>query len=269
MAPVGIWRAVVRSGSAGPTAAVATGVMLLMAAGGFLDPASLAITVGGALATAWVTFPREAIETTRALVREALAPPRDFEPLIATVKALARAHRLGGPRALEETAAAADDPFLRRAVTLALEAEDEAELLELLTGEARFRAGRGDEARHVVSTLGRLFPAFGLIGTLIGLALLLRNLDDPTIAAVGPGLGVAVLTTLYGALLSNVVVLPIAAKLHAHLEREALRTDMIVEGIRLVRRREYPSRVERVLRAWVGPEAARPRPTIARRHAAA
>jgi chemotaxis protein MotA len=269
MAPVAIWRTVARSGTAGVAAGTATAVMLLMALTGFLDVGSLVITVGGALATAWMTFPREAVRKTWTLVGEALAPPRDPEPLIASVKALARAHRLGGPRALEDAAAWVDDEFLRRAATLALEAEDESELVDLLTGEARFRASHGDEARHVVTTLGKLFPAFGLIGTLIGLALLLRNLAEPTLSAVGPGLGVAVLTTLYGALLANVVVLPVATKLHAYLDREALRTEMVVEGIRLVRRREYPTRVERVLRAYVGAEAVHPRAVAARHHAAA
>jgi chemotaxis protein MotA len=269
MARAAIWRTVTRTGTAGIAAGIATAVMLLMAVTGFLDVASLVITVGGALATAWMTFSREAVRKTWALVGEALAPPADPEPLIATVKALARAHRVGGPRQLEDAAAAVDDEFLRRAVTLALEADDEAELVDLLTGEARFRATHGDEARHVVTTLGKLFPAFGLIGTLIGLALLLRSLADPTIATIGPGLGVAVLTTLYGALLANVVVLPIATKLHAHLERESLRTEMIVEGVRLIRRREYPTRVERVLRAYVGPVDARPRAFAVRRHAAA
>jgi chemotaxis protein MotA len=269
MALEAIWRTVARSGTAGGAAGVATAAMILMALTGFLDVASFAITVGGALATAWMTFPRDAVRKTWVLVGDALAPPRDPEPLIANVKALARAHRLGGPRALEDAAAYAEDELLRRAVTLALEVEDEAELVDLLTGEARVRASHGDEARHVVTTLGKLFPAFGLIGTLIGLALLLRNLTEPTLAAVGPGLGIAVLTTLYGALLANVVVLPVATKLHAHLEREALRTEMILEGVRLVRRREYPTRIERVLRAYTGREAIRPQAVVADRHAAA
>ena len=269
MARMPLWQMVARSGTAGVAGGVATAVMLLMALTGFLDVTSLVITLGGGLATAWLTFPRDAAQRTWALVGDALAPPTDPEPLILTLKGLARAHRLGGPRGLEAAAEGLDDAFLSRALVLALESEDEDELLDLLTGEVRFRAAHGDEARHVVATLGKLFPAFGLIGTLIGLALMLRRLTDPSLAAIGPGLGVAVLTTLYGALLSNVVVLPIATKLHTHLEREALRTEMIVEGVRLVRRREYPTRVERVLRAYVGPTTVRSAPLAARHDAAA
>jgi chemotaxis protein MotA len=92
----------------------------------------------------------------------------------------------------------------------------------------------------------------GLIGTLIGLALLLRNLAGADVAAIGPGLGIAVLTTLYGAVLSNVVVLPIATKLQVHLARQTLRFQMIIEGTLLIYRKEFPSRIERVLRTYVG-----------------
>jgi chemotaxis protein MotA len=102
----------------------------------------------------------------------------------------------------------------------------------------------------VVLLLGKLFPAFGLIGTLIGLAHLLRNLGTATsLAAIGPGLGVAVTTTLYGAVLANVVVLPLATKLHAHLERRGTVMQMIIDGTLLVQRKEYPTRIERMLRS--------------------
>src|SRR6185295_3954418 len=124
---------------------------------------------------------------------------------------------------LEEAGAHLTEPFFRRAVAVMLELVDsgdgqDARLLEdALTAEARVRVNDIEASRHVLITLGKLFPAFGLIGTLIGLALLLRNLGNADMAAIGPGLGIAVLTTLYGAVVSNVVVLPLATKLHSHL----------------------------------------------------
>jgi len=113
----------------------------------------------------------------------------------------------------------------------------------------RRQAAEGEDARHVVLLLGKLFPAFGLIGTLMGLAHLLHRLGTATsLAGIGPGLGIAVTTTLYGAVLANVVVLPLATKLHAYLERRGTTMQMIIDGVLLVHRKEYPTRIEQLLR---------------------
>src|SRR5581483_9216665 len=186
----------------------------------------------------------------------------DAGDVVAALKHLGRIHRTDGPLALERAAADATDPLLRRGIALALECNDEEELADILLAEARRNAAEGEAARHVLVTLGKLFPAFGLIGTLVGLVLLMRHLGDGSLAAVGPGLGVAVLTTLYGAVLANVVVLPLATKLHAHLAREALRTQMVLDGVVLIRQREYPTRVERMLLGYVGGAAPRRRPVL-------
>ncbi|TMA75067.1 MAG: hypothetical protein E6J72_18015 [Deltaproteobacteria bacterium] len=232
---------------------VVTSVLATLAASaGLLDPSALAITVGGALGVTWATFPRARLRQVWDLVGEALAAPADFEPLIATLKRLAHVHRVDGVPALERAAAHAEDAFLRDAVVLAVEARSEAELRESLVGEARRWAAEGEAARQVLVTLGKLFPAFGLIGTLLGLVSLMRHLGGADLSAVGPGLGMAVLTTLYGAVLANVVVLPLNAKLQAYLARRVLVMQMVIEGTQLLHRREYPTRIERALRAYVG-----------------
>jgi chemotaxis protein MotA len=251
-----------RPGPIVATFLVATAITLLAATTGFLDPTSLLITIGGPLAVAWVTFSHARMMKTWAALRSALGERRDDEEMVAALARLARIHRGSGVRALERAAAAEENVLLRRAVVLAIECGDAEELEATLGGEARTLAAEGEAARHVLLTLGKLFPAFGLIGTLIGLALLLRNLSDHGVAAIGPGLGIAVLTTLYGAILSNVVVLPLATRLQAHLAAEALRADVVIEGALLLQREEYPSRIERVLRAHLGLAGAR-RPPVA------
>ena len=237
---------------------VATFLLALAATTGFLDPASLLITVGGALMVGRLTFSRARWTAVWHQLQEALRPDADPESIVASMKNLARAYRLDGSPGLEEAGALLTEPFFQRAVAVMLELVDggdgqDARLLEdALTAEARVRVNDIEASRHVLITLGKLFPAFGLIGTLIGLALLLRNLGSGDLAAIGPGLGIAVLTTLYGAVVSNVVVLPLATKLHSHLVRRTLVMQMVIEGILLIERREYPSRVERVLRTYVG-----------------
>jgi chemotaxis protein MotA len=173
-----------------------------------------------------------------------------------------------GPRALERATAAVTDGFVRRAILLGIESldADGDELWRRLAGEARARLADIEASRQVLVTLGKLFPAFGLIGTLLGLALLMRRLGGADVAAIGPGLAIAVLTTLYGAVLSNVVALPLATRLQTYLASETVRLEMIIEGAVLVQRLEYPSRVERVLRAYTGSPAtqgrARSRPVL-------
>jgi len=240
-----------------------TAVVVLAAATGFLDPTALLITIGGPLAVAWTTFSHARMRAAWAEVRAALAPRRDGTALVASLVTLARLHRTKGIRALERAAAAEPDPLVRHAAIAAVECEDAEELEALLLGEARKRAAVGEDARHVLVTLGKLFPAFGLIGTLIGLALLLRGLTDHSVAAIGPGLGIAVLTTLYGAVLSNVVVLPLVTRLQAHLVAEAAHADAVIEGALLLQREEYPSRVERVLRAHLGLASVRAKTPVA------
>ncbi len=224
---------------------------------GLLDPLALFITVGGALAVTRATFSREAIEGAWGRLQEALGThePEELEEerLIATFKRLARIHRVDGAPALDKAVQDEDDDFLRRAVQQSLACAHADEVRESLFGEARVRASEGEQARSVLLTLGRLFPAFGLIGTLIGLVMVLRSLGgEHGLSTVAPALGVTVLTTLYGAVLANVVVLPLATKLHAHLLRENVLMQMIIHGAEMLHEREYPTRIERALRAHAG-----------------
>jgi chemotaxis protein MotA len=229
----------------------------IAAARGLLEPSSLLITVGGTLAVTWVTFPRQRIadawrHVTALLHEQPGAEEIETEATIATLKRLARIYRVDGGPSLERAVVGLDDPFLVTAIDRMLEYGDADELRDALLGEARRAAAEGEAARTVLLTLGKLFPAFGLIGTLIGLALLLPQVSNGNLAAAGPSLGIAILTTLYGAILSNVVVLPLATKLQASLARRWLVLQMIVLGAELIHRREYPTRIERALRSFAG-----------------
>lgn len=234
----------------GGVLAAVLALTLSAAVTGFLDPLALLITVGGASAVTWATFSRPRLVSTLRHVAEALDEGPDPEVLIAELKQLARAQRLGGAPEVERYAPNVSDPFLRRAVPALLEARDTTELEGMLTGEMRGRIAEAEAARHVVLTLGKLFPAFGLIGTLLGLVVLLRSLDGASFVTMSGALGHAVLTTLYGAILSNVCALPLATKLQSYIARRAVVMEMVVAGLLLVRREEYPTTVERVLRAW-------------------
>jgi chemotaxis protein MotA len=259
MRPQALVRAFRRSGPIGPSLLAALVVTVAAGFTGFLDPASLLITLGGPLAVAAATFPRARIVRTWQDLRAALAAEDDPEPLVTAVKRLARVHRLEGAPALERATVGLADPFLRRAVMLGLEVDAREDCMTMLCAEARTRLDAVEASRQVMVTLGRLCPAFGLIGTLIGLALLLRGLDGAQVGHIGPGLGIAVLTTLYGAVLSNVVVLPLATRLQTYIAHQTMRLEATIEGAVLVLRAEYPSQIDRVMRAHLGlPPAWRP-----------
>lgn len=243
-------------------AALATLAALLS---GLLDVVAFGITVGGALGVTAVTFSGPRLSATLREIRAALAPEPDPEARIAAFKRLSRVHRLEGARALERAALAEPDLFLRRAVVIAADGDDPDAVERQLEAEIRRQLDEIEQARLVLMTLGKLFPAFGLIGTLIGLVALLRTLGDGGLASLARGLGIAVQTTLYGALLSNVVVLPLATRLAAHAPRRARYLRMTLDGALLVARHAFPSRIDAVLRSHLGtlaPEPLRARPSL-------
>jgi chemotaxis protein MotA len=222
-----------------------------------LDPWSLLVTVGGALAVGRATFPAERFVAAWAHLRAALAPDPDPAPLVASLKRLARIQRVDGIPALERAAAREEDDFLRHALAIGVDADDPALANELLVLEARRETAAIEASRQLLVTFGKLFPAFGLIGTLFGLVVLLRNLAGGDLGAIAPGLGLAVQTTLYGAVLANVVALPLATRLHGYAVRRGRRLQMTVDGVLLVLRGEYGGHIERVLRAHLDTDSTR------------
>ena len=245
------------SGRAGIGLGVATLIAALAVANGFLDLRSLIITVGGALAVTWATFPAKRLRAAWSQLADALKRSTDLEldeaeDVVVLFKRLSKIYRVEGARALERAAEASTEGFLRQALERVLEATTAEELRETLHGDVRAALAEGEAARSVFLTMGKLFPAFGLIGTLIGLALMLRNLGSQDLSSIGPGLGISIMTTLYGAVLANAVVLPLATKLQTHLARRRLLMQMVIDGAEMVFRRELPTRIERTLRAYHG-----------------
>jgi chemotaxis protein MotA len=248
-------------GFTGTLACLALALVLAATVAGLLDAASLLFTLGGALAVTWVTFSTSALRSAVRHLSEAIAPRPglgDAADLIPLFKRLARVQRADGAPALERATAEVADPFVRRAVALAADTGDRDELEDALMAEARRHVAEGETGRQVLLTLAKLCPAFGLMGTLLGLVLLLHGLADSDVTSMGSALGLAVQTTLYGVILSNVVVVPLATKLQAHLVQRALMLQMIVEGTLLLHREEHPLRVERALRAYVTEDAGEP-----------
>ena len=122
---------------------------------------------------------------------------------------------------------------------------------DILTTELAFMEDRHALGQSVLTAMGTFAPAFGMIGTLIGLVQMLTTLDDPS--KIGGGMAVALLTTLYGALMANVFFLPAAGKLKVRTSNELLTKEVIIEGILSIQSGDNPRIVEQKLKAFISP----------------
>ena len=225
----------------------------------FLSLPSLCITMGGTLTVIVLTFSWEQIRELGAILRDLF---RETAPSaaerVAELQRLAQLYRVGGPRGLESQEDSIADPFLARAVRLLVDLRREEDIRAGLEADLSAYFGRFESARQVLLTTGRLLPAFGLIGTLIGLVLLLSKVGDLAPRELAPALSIAILTTLYGAVLANVVVLPLAAKLQAYRHGKEGVMQLSIEGAVLIARGEGSEGIERGLGTflpWQPPQA--------------
>jgi chemotaxis protein MotA len=144
-----------------------------------------------------------------------------------------------------------DDPFIVTGIQMAVDGTDPELIEQILTSELEAVEERHAGGKAIWDTVGRYAPAFGMIGTLVGLVIMLQNMDDP--AALGPGMAVALLTTLYGAIAANLVALPIADKLGRRSDEELLLKNIIIKGVMSIQSGDNPRIVEQKLKTFLPP----------------
>ena len=169
------------------------------------------------------------------------------EDLIEKVVEMADAARKGGFLALEEAEIA--NPFMQKGVDMLVDGHDIDVVRETLAKDISMTTERHEFGVSIFKGLGDVAPAMGMIGTLIGLVAMLSNMDDPK--AIGPAMAVALLTTLYGAFLANVICLPIAAKLNTRLNEEKLNQSLILDGIVGIADGQNPRVIEGILKNYL------------------
>ncbi|MBI3303468.1 MAG: MotA/TolQ/ExbB proton channel family protein [Deltaproteobacteria bacterium] len=224
----------------------------------FINLPSLIITLGGTLAVTCFSYSWDTLKELGTAIRIVLTTqPGSPRAQLAVIAQLAHLNRLGGLRALESREAELSDPLLRRAVNLIVDMRREDEVRAAIEHEFFLIANRYEAARQVLLTMGKLLPSFGMVGTLIGLVLLLRQATDPDPHALAPALAVAVLTTLYGAVFSNALILPLAAKLQAFIQDRETGMRLTLEGMALVARNESPALIQKRLSTLLALEETR------------
>jgi len=216
----------------------------------FLDLPSFLITVGGTAMVTLVSFSLPELSRTARLVMESVRSSHpSLDEIAVAIARLAALYRREGVKRLEAEEKALADPFLRVAIGKVADWESEIKIVECLADELAGFEREVEAAGKVLQMIGRLLPAFGLIGTLISLVLLLRATAVPDPVAIAPSLSLALLTTLYGALLANAVVLPLATKVENRGEARLVEMKMIAEGAVMMARGEHPARIAEHLKA--------------------
>lgn len=229
-------------------------IIWAMADGGdiriFWDLPSLILVVGGTLGATVVSVPadqlRQVFGVLRAAFSSRMRTPDEVIPLLVYFAEKARRE---GLLAMEEEASQLDDPFLRKGLQLVVDGVDPELVREVLEIEIQFLEERHAMGRRIFQIAGNFAPAFGMLGTVVGLIQMLVNLSNSS--ALGKGMALALITTFYGAILANVVFLPIANKLQVRSEQEVLMMEVMVQGILSIQAGENPRIVEEKLQAFL------------------
>ncbi len=219
-------------------------------AAGFIDAPSAVVVFGGTFASAFIMFPMAVVlKAFKIALKGFFAKARDPKAIVDQIVALAETARKESLVALEKVAI--DDEYLKKGVILVADGTDGDLVRAIMEIEIDFMKKRHYQGQDVMKGMGSMAPAFGMIGTLIGLVNMLSNLSDPD--AIGPAMAVALLTTLYGSILANVVFLPLAKKLQERSNEEALYMEIMVEGVVAIQKGEHPSIVKEKLQAFIAP----------------
>jgi chemotaxis protein MotA len=139
-----------------------------------------------------------------------------------------------------------------KALQMAVDGQEPAELKAMLLNEIDNIASRHGSGAQILDTMGAIAPAMGMVGTLIGLVQMLQNMSDP--AAIGPAMAVALLTTFYGAVLANILFIPMAGKLKTRSKTEILQKTVITDGMESILSGENPRIMEQRLHAYLAPK---------------
>ena len=222
-------------------------------AGTFINGSAIIIVLGGTLAATFANFPLKEVVSVFTVIRNAFmntAPV--FRELMITLVDMSRKARREGILVLESVIAETDDDFLRKSVQLAVDGTEPRVMRGILEAEIANQEDRHRLGRSIMKAMGAYAPAFGMIGTLIGLIQMLQTLQDPT--EIGGGMAVALVTTFYGTLLANLFFLPIAGKLAALSAQEISQKEMMLEGVLSIQLGENPRLIEERLNSFIPPK---------------
>ncbi len=218
----------------------------------FIDVGSMLIVIGGAIAATLASFPLKEFLGIGKVFKVCLFTPKlDIVSKIDTLIDLGEKARREGILALERELKGIDDEFMQKSIQLAVDG-NEVEVIENVMGtEIEYMSERHKSGKALFDQLGFYAPAFGMIGTLVGLIQMLQALDDPS--NIGAGMAIALITTFYGSLLANALALPLASKLEVRSKEEVLMKNLILVGILSIQSGDNPRVLRDKLETFISP----------------
>ncbi|HIF9325362.1 TPA: flagellar motor protein PomA [Photobacterium damselae] len=235
-------------GMLGAFAFIVMAMLLGGSLGMFFDMPSVLIVFGG---TTFVVLMKYSIGqflgAAKIAAKAFMYKTDNPEELIANIVEMADAARKGGFLALEEMEI--DNPFLRKGIDLLVDGHDADVVRATLQKDISLTHERHEQGIGIFTSFGDVGPAMGMIGTLIGLVAMLSNMDDPK--SIGPAMAVALLTTLYGSILANMVALPIADKLSLRKDQERLNRRLILDGVLAIQDGQNPRVIDGYLKNYL------------------
>jgi len=221
----------------------------------FIDPGSIFIVLGGTLCA---TIASTSVERLRRLVKALKIAMRnqtiDLNQDIEIITNIASVARRDGLLALEEQTENMQDPFLKKAIMLVVDGSDPELIQSVLDTELSMTKSRHAEIRSILDAAAAYAPGFGMIGTLIGLINMLKNLSD--MSSLGSNMSVALVTTFYGSMLANLVFGPLSKRLKTLGEKEYLQKELLIEGVLSIQNGENPRIIREKLNSFLPKEGA-------------
>ena len=217
----------------------------------FWDTASIMILFGGTIASTFISHPLNDAKSFLGIIGKSWKanPVQLVETLtlIVDVSKISRKNIL----AIEDALPSIENLFLRGGLRLVVDRADREAIVEMMAHEVKYTMAGKDNEIAVVGTMASLCPAWGMLGTLVGLVLLLQNLDDPSM--IGPAMAVALITTFYGSLFANVIFAPAKKKLELFAGDEKVLMEMIRDGVLYIEGGQRPDFIENDLMNYLPP----------------
>ncbi len=238
-------------------AGIVTGLVLIYGAifmgdgpGTFFDVPSIVMVLGGTCAALLVSTSMDDLKVAIDGIKSFLTfTSPEVSKYVEEFTELSRLACREGLLALDRRLQELDEPFMKFGLEMAIDGVEEEEIGDLMRGRMTTELGQQQTTITFLNNGGMFCPAFGMIGTLIGLVQMMQNLTDP--AAIGAGMAVAMITTFYGALFSNLIFLPFAAKAKSQMQEMMLAKDMVRTGVLAIVRGESPTMVEKRLQLFL------------------
>ena len=233
-------------------------VMVSMLMGGgigpFIDIPSLVMVLGGTVAATMVNFQFEDVmglmKVTQKLIKtEPMTPQKYIEQIVS----ISKKARTNGLLAIEEDLEKVDQDFMKVTLQHVVNGTEAEDLEKIMRAELAIMTERHKMGQKIYMAMGTYAPAFGMVGTLVGLILMLQNLSDPS--SVGPGMAMAMVTTFYGSLFANLFFIPMSGKLKMRSEQEVQFKEMLLMGILSVQAEESPRVIQNKLLSFLPPSA--------------